>query len=371
VSGPTRVLWLTKGLGRGGTEQLLLTGAGHVDLERYTVDVAYLLPHKDALVRALEARGVPVHCLHQRSSRDLSWVPRLKALVRERGYDVVHTHMPVPAVAARLVLRDRCAVIHTEHNVWGRYRRPTRWANAATFRRNDAVVAVSQAVADSMASRRLPRPPATTEVLLHGIDRAALPTSADRREARRLLGIPLDAFVVGTVGNLTAKKDHATLLRAARELANTCPTIRVVLVGAGPLEAELRARVDALGLQDHVVMTGSRADVHVLLAGFDVFCLSSLYEGLPIAMLEAMARAVPVVSTDVGGVREAVRHDVDGLLVPSADHRALAAALRRVMDDPALSRRLAAAARLRSGAFDIGTAVRRLEALYDEVVARR
>ena len=169
----TRVLWLAKGLGRGGAEKLLVTGAAHLDHERFEVEVAYLLPVKDALVPELTSRGLRVHCLQQQGPTDLRWVPRLRRLIRDGRFDVVHTHMPVPAVAARLV-SGKAALVHTEHNVWQRYRRPTYWANALTFRRNDAVIAVSQAVADSMRSALLPRPPATTEVLLHGVEHGAL-----------------------------------------------------------------------------------------------------------------------------------------------------------------------------------------------------
>ncbi|WP_157875754.1 glycosyltransferase, partial [Streptacidiphilus griseoplanus] len=159
--GRTRVLWLAKGLGRGGAEQLLVNCARQLDRDRYEVDVAYVLPWKDALVPALEAAGARVHCLGGTPGTpgrpDPRWPLRLRRLAVERGYALVHTHMPVPAVAARLLVRGpglrRVRLVHTEHNMWERYRTATRWANAATYGRNDAVIAVSQAVADTVTRR--------------------------------------------------------------------------------------------------------------------------------------------------------------------------------------------------------------------------
>lgn len=370
---PARVLWLAKGLGRGGAEKLLVTGAAHLDSDRFSVEVAYLLPWKDALVADLEGYGVKAHCLDQRSNRDLRWVPRLRRLVREGGFELVHTHMPVPAVAARLALgRPQPAIVHTEHNVWHRYRKPTYWANALTYRRNDAVIAVSHAVAGSIPDRYRPTGPATTEVLLHGIEMSSVRSGEiARARARELLGLPSDAFVVGTVGNFTPKKDQRSLIEALVRLRRSEPDARAVLIGTGPVEDDLRDLVRRRGLTGAVVFAGSRDDVPDLLPAFDVFCLSSLHEGLSIALVEALAAGVPAVCTRVGGVPEVLRHDVEGLLVQPADPTALAAALASLAADPDRRARYAAAAVERSKAFDIGRAMTRVEEVYDEVLARR
>ena len=124
VTGPARVLWLAKGLGRGGAEQLLAGCARHVDRNRFDVEVAYVLPWKDALVPELRAVGIPVFCLNGGRPADPRWALRLRRLAHERGYDLVHTHMPVPAVAARILLGGdgvgRPRLVHTEHNLWHR-----------------------------------------------------------------------------------------------------------------------------------------------------------------------------------------------------------------------------------------------------------
>ncbi|HEX2030308.1 MAG TPA: glycosyltransferase [Actinomycetota bacterium] len=364
----TGVLLLIKGLGRGGAEQLLASASRHLDAARFRYEVAYLLPWKDALVGAIEAAGLPTHCLD--GGRGVGWVRRLRELVRDRRIELVHAHSPVPAVAARTALPRAVHQVYTEHNVWARYRRPTYWANLVTFGRNDHVFAVSDEV---RASIRYPapldglrRPP--VETLYHGLDWSTLPPPAPRAEARAALGIPDDAPVIGTVGNLTAKKDHATLLAAAVVLRRSVPGLRVVVVGTGPLEEELRRRRRELGLEEIVLMTGFRDDAPRLMGAFDAFVLSSRYEGLPIALLEAMALGIPAAVTSVGGNAEVLTDGTDGLLVPSGDAPGLAEAVGRLLGDEALRRRLGDAARRRAADFDIRAAVRRMEEVYGELM---
>jgi glycosyltransferase involved in cell wall biosynthesis len=360
-------LWLTKGLGRGGAERLLVSCARHLDTSRFQVEVAYLLPWKDALVGELADAGIPAYCLGARGPLDVSWVWRLRQLVRRRRYDVVHTHLPVPAVAARLTLRPNAPrLVHTEHGTWQHYRWPTYAANLATYALNDHVFAVSRAVADSIEPRRVPHlrvlPP--IEVLVHGIELTGPPVAEARLRARQLLGLPMDAPVLGTVGNLTAIKDQSTLLRAARRLQVAHPGIRVVVVGTGPLQADLEREARELGIADRVLFTGMRDDVDVLLPAFDVFALSSRFEGLPIALVEALAAGLPSVVTSVGGVPEVVTHGQEGLVIAPGSAEALADAVGILLSDDGLRRRMARAALDRSRSFDIRRAVRRIEEIY-------
>ncbi|MGH3366999.1 MAG: glycosyltransferase [Nocardioidaceae bacterium] len=369
----TRVLWLTKGLGRGGAEQLLASTARHIDRQRFAIEVAYLLPWKDALVAECQASDVPVFCLGQRRAADPRWAWRLRRLVAERGYDIVHSHMPLPAVVARLALaRPRPRLVHTEHNTWSRYRWSTGAANALTYSRNDRVIAVSHAVSASIDPRRVWGRLPEVQVLHHGIELSgALPGSEHRGRARELLGIPPDAPVVGTVGTLTAKKDHRSLVEAFAIVRDALPDSRLVIVGGGPLERALRHQVAVLGLEGVVCLTGTRNDVPSLLPAFDVFAMSSLFEGLSIALIEGMAAGLPAVVTKVGGMPEVVVDGVTGRLVTSRDPRAMSEALVELLRDGELHRRMSAASYRRAQEFDLRAAVRKIEKIYDQVVAAR
>ncbi len=229
--------------------------------------------------------------------------------------------------------------------MWDRYRRSTYWANALTYRRNDAVIAVSHAVADSVPRNFLPDALRSTgpSVVIHGTDLASSAASrSDRQSARAALGLPQGVPVVGTVGNLTPKKDHPTLVAAFAALRRQVPDAWLCIIGSGPLEAQLHRWVGEAGIDDVTVLAGTRDDAPDLLPAFDVFALSSRFEGLSIALVEALAAGVPAVATRVGGVPEVLAGSGAGLMVPAGDPTALADALCTVLTDEGRRRTMAA-----------------------------
>jgi glycosyltransferase involved in cell wall biosynthesis len=364
-----RVLSLIKGLGRGGAEQLLVSAMRCRDRSRFEHMVGYLLPEKDALVSELLCLGVSVRCFGQPFSP--VWLARLIREVRVENIDVVHIHSPLPAIGARLVLPLHVPVVYTEHNVWPRYRLATRWGNMLTFPRNNHVFAVSDRVRHSV---RLPGwwfrgyVPAV-ETLYHGPDPSAFLTQPGTDRVREELGISPRAPIVGTVGNLKAHKGHGDLFQAALQIRSRLPEMRLVVVGAGPLEEELRAATRRLGLEETVVFTGFREDVPRLLRAFDVFVLSSRFEGLSIALVEAMAAGIPPVVTDVGGLAEVVRDGENGFVVPPENPPILSERIIQLLSNRTLRNVMGERARERAAAFDIRVAVRRMEEVYERVAA--
>jgi glycosyltransferase involved in cell wall biosynthesis len=305
---------------------VLLHGApAYGAVERYVAAIARGLGHRGLLVhpgvREFDELGTPTKVL-----RDPS-IAALVRLLRSLRPRVVHVTdvWPQALVAARLARVPRLLVTHhtpelpRRDNLAGRAWQRLGWAT------RPQVIYTSESDRD-----RDGRKPSHIVPLGIDLDRFAAPAPALRK----------DGPIVGNVARLAPQKDHATLLEAARHLPEG---VRVVIVGDGELREELERRADGLPVE----LTGARDDVPELLASFDVFAFPSLFEGLCLAVIEAQAAGVPVVATPVGGIRETVLDGETGLLVPPRDPAALAAAIRRLLDDRDLARRLADEARRR------------------------
>jgi glycosyltransferase involved in cell wall biosynthesis/GNAT superfamily N-acetyltransferase len=366
---PTRVLWLTKGLGPGGTERLLVELARANDPTRVEVTAAYVVPWKDHLAGDLEAADVRTRCLSLRRQDGLRWPLRLRRLLADGGFEIVHSHSPVTAVAVRLASRTmprpaRPALVTTEHNTWTSYHWATRWADRLTNGADAATYTVTEEVRASLRGSAGAR----AEVLVHGIDidATARRPSGERAAVRRELGLEPDEPVVVTVANLRKQKDYDTLLTAARLLVDRGVRFRLVAVGQGPLEKEVARRRDELALADHVILAGFRPDAVAVMAACDVFVLASAWEGLPVAVMEATALGIPIVATRVGGVAEQLGAG-QAVLVPPRDPAALADALEGVLADPRWRARLATAARSAAPRFDGHRAMAALSARYEHL----
>jgi glycosyltransferase involved in cell wall biosynthesis len=348
-----RVLWLIKGLGPGGAERLLVTLAEIRDTSQVSYEVAYLLDWKRHLVPMFEGEGVRTRCLGEGRLAALRWPWRLRRLIRAGEYDVVHSHSPMLAIVARLLVRtvrSRPATVYTEHNIWPAYGRLTRTLNAVTHAMDDRTFAVSQAVRDSIRPvRRQQQVP----VLIHGINRDRLTTTRSRHEVRSELGLKDEQIAVITVANMRPQKAYPDLVAAAEQVLTTRPDLRFFAVGQGPQLEEIRALVAERGLEDRFHILGERHDVFDLLAAVEVFALSSLWEGFPIAIMEAMSSGLPCAATSVGGVPDAIENGVEGILVAPGNPGAMADAILEIVSDPPRRLAMGEAARARSVRFDI------------------
>jgi len=255
-------------------------------------------------------------------------------------------------------------VVVTDHNVWYGYMPVSRWADGLTSRLDDARLTVSEAVRASLP----PTIQRRSQVVLQGIEVEHVRAQrAERAAVRAELGLDRTALVVGTVANLRAQKAYPDLLEAAVQVVEQLPDVRFVAVGQGPLEMEIRARHARLGLGNRFLLLGHRPDAVRVMAACDVFVLASLYEGLGVAIMEALALGLPVVATAVGGVPEVVEHGREGLLVAPGEPRVLAAALLTLLEDPERRLRMADAAAQRGMRLSIDAAVRRTEAVYHDL----
>jgi glycosyltransferase involved in cell wall biosynthesis len=365
------VLSVIKGLGRGGAELLLAAQIHERDRRHFSYEVAYLTPEKNALVEELESAGVAVTCLDARSSADPRWIPKLRKLLLDREIDVVHAHSPVAASSTRVTLRTirrrrRPRMVTTEHNLWQSHTRLTRMADSVTAGGDDARIAVSSAVRDSLPGRLQPR----TEVIRHGVDVPAIAAQANsRNEVREELGLQ-DQLVVGTVANLRVTKGWPDLLAAAKEVTDTVKGVTFVAVGQGPMEAEIMNLHRHLKLGDRFRMLGYRDDAVRVMAGCDLFCLASHHEGLPVAVMEAMALGLPIVATDVGGVAELVADRIHGRLVPPHRPDLLAAALVDLLTNEIRRTRAAAAVLDKAESLSARRSIQRTEEIYETLACQ-
>jgi glycosyltransferase involved in cell wall biosynthesis len=256
--------------------------------------------------------------------------------------------------------------------MWDKMAVALKFLNRATIGLDDRLVVVSEAASRSLP-RRLRR---RAVVVIHGVDltdaRAAMAERDTlRSDVRRELGVPDGELLALTVANLRAEKAYDVLLRAAALSSAKDLPVRFAAVGRGPLRDELLEDHRSLGLEEHFRFLGPREDVWRLLAGADMFVLPSRQEGLPVAVMEAASMAVPLVVSAVGEFPALFTDGVDALVVPPEQPYALASAITKMAGDDELRVRLSQASAARSKLFDVTTAARTIEGIYDELVAAR
>jgi glycosyltransferase involved in cell wall biosynthesis len=360
-----RVLQIVTWLGVGGAERLVFTAA--TGLPRATFETAVCcFSERGPFADAAERAGVPVWCLGTFPSvSHPAALARLFRIIRSYAPDIVHTHLQAPNLYGRLAaLAARVpVVIASEHNVYTskarRYVLVERWL----ARHTSALVAVSDRVRRFLASQ-LGIEPSAIEVVENGIAHE-IPDPDRVAALRTRLALPPSRHVIVTVASLTAKKGHTHLLEAQQQLRSRGVDCTIVLAGDGPERASLEARALSLGVADRVVFLGVQPHVADVLAVGDIFVLPSLVEGLPLAMLEAMAAGKAVVATAVGGVPDVIVDRVNGLLVEPRSATAIVDAVQLLVADAALRERLGPCARTTvAERFTDGRHLAALAALY-------
>ena len=342
------------------------------DRSRFDVSLVGLKAPEPAS-RLLDEAGIPVHHLG-RSKFDPRIASDLVGVVRERGARLLHVHGYAAADFGRLAARATGArlVLH-EHFADPRMPAYQGLADRLLAPLVDRAIAVSGSTRDFLVRERHV-PAAKVALIWNGapLDEFAPVKAAAARAVREGLEIPPGATVIGAIGRLSAQKAHDVLLSAAAKLLPSRPGVVVLIAGDGDRMPSLKAQAARMGADARrVVFAGHRADVPAVLGAIDVFCISSDYEGTPLALFEAMAAGKAIVSTAVDGCGEVLEDGVTGLLVPRRDPEALAAALGRAADDPRLRADLGSRALTASRRYDVVECVRRMQDLYDEVLAER
>ena len=376
----------------GGTRRHLRDLVHGLLLRGIEVEVACAALREPRMVedmQAMRAAGAQVHAIPMvrpiSPLRDAWHALRLAGVVLDRRFDVIHTHSSKAGALGRAdgLLCSGAVRVHTPHTFafsfsegragqGGESVGPVGMVLATERllgRCTHAMIHVSASEREEGQGFRVVAP-GRARVVPNGIDPAPFANGARaalRAVARRELGLPADARVVGGVGLLNDAKGFDVLVAAAPHLP---PDVHVLVVGHGERDDQLRRQAEGLGVGARVHFAGWRDDLPRVHAAMDVFALPSRWEGLPYALLEALASGLPCVSTDVNGSRDVLSSDPPcGLLVPPEDPPALAAALTRLLDDAALRARLSALGppRVRE-AFTIDAMVDATLALYRELL---
>lgn len=332
---PIKVLHIIKSLGRGGAEMLLPETLKIHNKSKFEFHYIYFLPWKDQMERALDEAGGKVTCFS--ALNNIQLIRRFSDVskyCRINEIEVIHCHLPWAGFLGRLLhARIKIPTIYSEHNMQERYHVVTKTINKYTFNSQSLALGVSEDVTASIKKNIKPKIPVQT--LLNGVNTETFKKERIcRNEIKKKYGIPTSALVLGTVAVFRFQKRIVEWLNVFKLLQEKNPEVYGIIVGAGPLEAEILAETKRLGLDDRIIFPGLQAEVKPFLSAFDIFMMSSSFEGLPIALLEAMSMECAVVSTNAGGIKEVIRHEQDGLICNVDEWEKLSGLCQHLIDHP-------------------------------------
>ena len=345
---------------RGGERQLLwhaqvLTRLGHRAL--------IAARPNEPLAQRAQALGIPVFPVSPAMELDPRAAWALRGVIRREHVDIVHTHTAHGvALGAMGCLGTTAKLVITRHSDFRpRANLGTRWK----YSRADALIAISNASKNAMVASGMP--PESITIVRGGSDQSKpiVPASASTLAS---LGAAPGSPVVVQVSQLVQHKDPLTFVAAIDAARARVPSIRAILVGDGPLRANVERAVTEKGLGEHLRVAGYRTDADSLLAAADVVTLSSEEDALPSVLFDALFCGKPICATRAGGVPEIIEDKVSGLLSPVADGPALGDSIARVINNPALARALSTGARARANEFSIERSVGRTIAVYERVI---
>ena len=383
------VVHLIETLGPGGAERLLYTNLKHLDPQRVRSTVITVYSHATHWVQPINELGIPVVSLDCRTTRDIPrGISRLRTWLRANRPDLIHSHLWAANIIARVAGRiTKVPVISSVHNP---DHEPQAWSDGAQVSLitrhaakaldrwtanlgSDRMIAVSDYVRKG-ASRDLHYSLDLVELVYNpfDVDLMKAPVGKDRTELLGELGLSSDSLILLNVARVSPQKGLLYAVRALPAILKQYPQVHLLSVGAttDPVwTAELKREADALGVSEHFRMLGARQDVVDFLRACDIFLFPSLYEGLGIALIEAMAAGCACVATNTGPIPEVVQDGQDGVLVPPADADAIARAVCELLRDPERRSQLSTAAKKKAfEKFDPQRSARHLISIYESVV---
>lgn len=340
-----RVVFIVGTLNTGGIERSVVDWCLYLqDTTDWEPVVICVLKRSGPFLPVLENRGIRVE---ECRLRQRGFTFRLKRIVQQFNPQVVHSQVAfsMPWQVLGIVLSGSRRIIFTQQNEYQNWnplgaRIRLKIYFGLFFRFIDQYTCVSEKVRDSLCALS-GRSPRDFSIIPNSVNTGLFfPDPAQRDQQRQQMNVKPETFLAGMVARFSPQKGHLYLLEAVRLLQARQVDGKIVLVGVGDLENEVRAFVERYGLQDQVLFYGQALTVNHVLQALDCFILPSLWEGMPLALLEAMASGIPVIATDVAGTREVIQHEINGILIPAKNPEAIAAAFVRMKDDPEFRKKL-------------------------------
>lgn len=364
------VVQVTDSLKFSGSERLMVDIA--VGLDRNTFDSRVLsLTSEGILISELEAARIPVACLDKRRGVDLSIIWKIARVLRQWTPQIVHTYRTTANMWGRLAALavGVPVIVASEHN------REHKGKGRITIdrllaKRTAKIVTVSGDIESQLVNEYSINAQRVLRIE-EGIDFSQFHPRPKDLEFRRKLTGGTDGQLIGIIARLMEQKGHRFFLEALQRVVNVVPDVRALIIGEGVLRLELEVYSRTLGLDPFVRFVGFRNDLPELLPQLDLFVMSSLWEGLPVAMLDAAASGTPIVTTDVGGIPEFIRDQENGWLVPAGNAEALAEAIIDALRHPARAKAMAERAQSDVLArYGLRQMIQAHEALYFELLNR-
>lgn len=337
--------------------------------KEFNIEVCFLLD-EGPYAEKIKQLAIKTYCLKLKNGFDLFSAIKLRKLIKQRRYDIVHTHSSQPLVKLMVALSKPKAIFFTEHGsilIQERGRKKLeRYFHRFMSSFIDLHIAVSKSIKEAMTIKH-GVPPDKIKVINTAIDlNNFCPTPGiPKTEQRQKLGLPLNRAIIGAVSRLSPEKGIDHLLLATKSILEKFPDCLCLIAGDGKLREELENQAQVLGISENVLFLGQRQDVANILSALDIMVMPSVSEGFPVASLEAMAMAKPVICYSVGGLPEIVIHNQTGLLIDKRDPSLLAQGIMTLLSDKSLRQNLGTAGQIRvMDNFSIEVISRKYRELY-------
>jgi glycosyltransferase involved in cell wall biosynthesis len=366
------ILLYTETSGIGGAEKVLLDLATSLDRKSYNI---YVVLHRSRwLHEQLSKNDIPVEIIPSKHGWDLGFLRDFMKYCKEIKADLINSHLfganLYASIAGIFLGIPVVATVHNEYIMPGSRIRHLGTKNFIVRRFAKRIILVAEYMKkDYIEKGRYPSSKLRT--IYNGIAIKDSLSAEEKAASRQKLGLAKDDIVIGNVANFRAPKGHNYLIEAAAKVVERYPAARFLLVGEGTGELREKAerQIETLGLKKNVLLLGFRTDVEELLKSFDIFVLSSISEGLPLSVVEAMGSGLPIVSTGVGGLPELVEEGGNGHLVPPKDSGKLAAALINLLNDNELRERMGLRSReIAESKFSINNMINKYQDLYRQIL---